>query len=106
VTVFGLFEMPPIWPKNRAFSERLFFIHSVIGIALALSGGRAHQRGALPPFRAKDHVLLRMLTSLKAQADRPMPAQSTSAAVQSSVWQRGLAFIPMFNNLRRFDTNS
>jgi hypothetical protein len=80
VTVFGLFELPPIWPKNRAFSERLFFIHSVIGIALTLSGGRAHRRGALPPFRAKDHVLLRMLTSLKAEAERPMPAQS--AAVQ------------------------
>jgi hypothetical protein len=38
VTVFGLFELLPTWPKNRTFSERLFFIRSVIGIALALSG--------------------------------------------------------------------
>jgi hypothetical protein len=53
VTVFGLFELPPIWPKNRIFSEQLFLIHSVIGSALALSGGRAHRR-------------VHMLTSLKA----------------------------------------
>jgi hypothetical protein len=33
VTVFGLFELLTTWPKNRAFSERLFFIRSVIGIA-------------------------------------------------------------------------
>jgi hypothetical protein len=52
VTVFGLFELMPTWPKNRVFSEHLFFIHSVTGIALALSGGREHRR-------------VRMLTSLK-----------------------------------------
>jgi cytochrome b561 len=38
VTVFGLFELPPTWPNNRVSSEQLFFIRSVIGIALALSG--------------------------------------------------------------------
>jgi hypothetical protein len=43
----------PTWPNDRTFSEQLFFIHSVIGIALALSGGRAHRR-------------VHMLTSLKA----------------------------------------
>jgi hypothetical protein len=53
VTVFGLFELLPTGPKNRTFSEQLFFIRSVIGIALALSGGRAHRR-------------VHMLTSLKA----------------------------------------
>jgi hypothetical protein len=49
----ALFELLPTWPKNRTFSEQLFFIHSVVGIALALSAGRAYRR-------------VRMLTSLKA----------------------------------------
>jgi cytochrome b561 len=29
VLVFGWFELPPIWPENRAFSEELFSIHSL-----------------------------------------------------------------------------
>jgi cytochrome b561 len=35
IIVFGWFELPPIWPENRAFSEQLFFIHTVLGIAIA-----------------------------------------------------------------------
>src|SRR5438034_10383657 len=31
--VFGWFELPPIWRENRAFSEQLFFLHGLIGIA-------------------------------------------------------------------------
>src|SRR6202011_5189020 len=34
VTVFGWFELPPIWPENRAFSEQLFSVHRSIGIAI------------------------------------------------------------------------
>jgi cytochrome b561 len=63
VTVFGLFELLPTWPKNRVFSEQLFFIRSVIGIAwLCLVA--AHIGAALyHHFVRRDHVLLRMLAS-------------------------------------------
>ena len=35
VTFFGWFELPPIWPENRALSEELFSVHNLIGIAIA-----------------------------------------------------------------------
>jgi len=78
VTVFGLFEMPPIWPKNRAFSERLFFIHSVIGIARLCLVAAQIGAALYHHFVRRDHVLLRMLTSLKTEGDRPMPAQQSA----------------------------
>jgi cytochrome b561 len=34
VTVLGLFQLPPICPENHAFSEQVFFVHSLIGIAI------------------------------------------------------------------------
>jgi cytochrome b561 len=34
ILVFWLFELPPIWPVDRPFSESLFAVHRVIGIAL------------------------------------------------------------------------
>jgi cytochrome b561 len=62
VTVFGWFELPPIWPENRAFSEQLFSVHSVIGIAIACLAA-AHIGAALyHHFVRKDRVLMRMIT--------------------------------------------
>ena len=34
ILVFWLFELPPIWPVDRPFSETLFTVHRVIGFAL------------------------------------------------------------------------
>jgi cytochrome b561 len=61
VIVFGLFELPPIWPENRAFSEQLFSVHNLIGIAIACLAA-AHIAAALyHHFVRKDRILMRMI---------------------------------------------
>jgi cytochrome b561 len=60
--MFGLFELPPIWPENRAFSEQLFYIHTLLGIAIACLAA-AHIGAALHHhFVRRDRVILRMIT--------------------------------------------
>ena len=60
ITVFGLFELPPIWPENRGFSDQIFFAHRNIGIFMAalicvhIGGALFHQ------FVRKDNLLARM----------------------------------------------
>jgi len=62
ITVFGWFDLPPIWPENRALSEQLFFVHSLIGFAIACLVA-AHIGAALyHHFVRKDRVLMRMIT--------------------------------------------
>jgi cytochrome b561 len=62
VTVFGWFDLPPIWPENRALSERLFSVHSLIGIAIA-GLAAAHIGAALyHHFVRRDRILMRMIT--------------------------------------------
>jgi cytochrome b561 len=61
IMVFWLFELPPIWPVDRPFSERVFVVHKMIGVAMVLLLG-AHIGGALfHHFIRKDRVLLRMI---------------------------------------------
>jgi len=62
IMVFGLFELPPIWPQDRALSERLFVVHALIGAAIA--GLAALHIGAAlyHHFVRKDSVLMRMIT--------------------------------------------
>ena len=62
IPVLGLFNLPPIWPENRAFSEVLFSVHAYIGWALC--GLLAmHIGGALfHHFIRKDRILMRMVT--------------------------------------------
>jgi cytochrome b561 len=62
VTVFGWFDLPPIWPKNRVFSDQLFFVHGLIGAAIA-GLAAAHIGAALyHHFVRKDRILMRMIT--------------------------------------------
>jgi cytochrome b561 len=62
VTVFGWVKLPPIWPENRAFSDQLFVIHGLIGIAIACLVA-AHVGAALyHHFVRKDRVLMRMIS--------------------------------------------
>jgi cytochrome b561 len=62
ITVFGLFELPPIWPENRAFSEQLFYVHALLGIAIACLVA-AHIGAAMyHHFVCRDRILLRMIT--------------------------------------------
>jgi len=61
ILVFWLFELPPIWPQDRAFSEALFGLHRSFGwmiAALVL----VHVAAALYHHLVRrDDVLVRML---------------------------------------------
>lgn len=60
VLFFWTFELPPIWPENRAFSEQLFVVHKWMGFTIAALLC-AHIAGALfHYFIRKDGVLQRM----------------------------------------------
>jgi cytochrome b561 len=62
IMVFGLFELPPAWPQDRALSDRLFLVHGAIGAAIACLAA-AHIGGALyHHFVRRDRVLMRMIT--------------------------------------------
>jgi cytochrome b561 len=61
IRVFWLFELPSAWPVDRAFSEKMFTVHRLIGIAIALLLC-AHIGAALfHHFVRKDGVLMRMV---------------------------------------------
>lgn len=61
IKVFWLFELPPIWPVDQAFSEKMFAVHRLLGILMALMLC-AHIGAALfHHFIRKDDVLLRMV---------------------------------------------
>jgi cytochrome b561 len=61
VLFFWLFELPPIWPEDRAFSEKMFMAHRAIGIAIA--GLVAMHVGAalFHHFVRRDNILMRMV---------------------------------------------
>lgn len=62
IGVFGLFELPPILPENRAFSDQIFAVHSVIGLAMAALIC-AHIGAALfHHFFQRERVLMRMIS--------------------------------------------
>jgi cytochrome b561 len=61
ISVFGLFELPPICAENRAVSEQLFFVHAVLGATSCVLVG-AHIAAALyHHFVRRDRVLMRMI---------------------------------------------
>lgn len=61
IRVFWLFDLPPVWREDRAFSETMFMAHKFIGIAIALLLC-AHIGAALfHHFIRKDDVLMRMV---------------------------------------------
>jgi len=62
ISVFWLFELPPIWPVDKPFSDRMFTVHLIIGIAIAVLMC-AHIGAALQHhFIRRDRVLMRMIT--------------------------------------------
>ncbi len=62
ILVFWLFELPPIWREDKAFSEMMFTVHRAAGIAIALLLC-AHIGAALyHHFIRKDGVLMRMIS--------------------------------------------
>jgi len=59
---FWLFELPPIWKEDRAFSEAMFRIHMTLGIIIALLV-IVHIAAALyHHFIRKDRVLTSMVS--------------------------------------------
>jgi len=61
VNFFGLFNIPPIVAQNEALSERLFGIHNLLGISIAVLAA-IHIGAALQHFIIlRDGVLQRML---------------------------------------------
>jgi cytochrome b561 len=61
IPVFGLFELPPLAPANRALSERLFALHGALGIAIAVLALLHVAAACHHHFVRKDRVLLRMI---------------------------------------------
>jgi cytochrome b561 len=59
---FWLFELPPIWQEDRAFSDAMFVVHRTMGIVIAILiavhiGAALYHR-----FVLKDRVLARMVS--------------------------------------------
>jgi cytochrome b561 len=61
IKVFWLFELPPIWPVDRAFSERAFAVHRLLGIAIAILLCAPIGAALFHHFVRKDRVLMRMI---------------------------------------------
>jgi cytochrome b561 len=61
IVVFGLFELPPIWHEDRAFSGEVLLVHSLVGLAIA-GLLAAHIGAALHHhFVRRDGILMRMV---------------------------------------------
>jgi cytochrome b561 len=66
INVFWLFQLPPIWPEDRAFSDQVFVVHRAIGYLIVLLLC-AHIGAALfHHFVRRDRVLLRMWSVAKS----------------------------------------
>lgn len=63
IIVFGLFELPPIWPVNQPFSERAFVLHRWIGFVLAALICMHIGAALFHHLVRRDNVLMRMVRS-------------------------------------------
>lgn len=61
VLVFWLFELPPIWKEDRAFSEQMFAAHRFVGIAIAFLAVGHIGAALFHHFVRKDEILMRMV---------------------------------------------
>ena len=61
IIVFWLFELPPIWPIDRAMSEWLFGLHRLLGIVMAALVCTHAGAALFHHFIRRDRVLQRML---------------------------------------------
>ena len=62
VPFFGLFNLPAIWPANRALSDQLAPVHMVLGIAIAVVAAMHIGAALFHHFVRKDHILTRMIS--------------------------------------------
>ena len=61
IKVFWLFELPPIWPVDQPFSERMFGWHRLLGITMAVLICMHIGAALYHHFVRKDDVLMRMV---------------------------------------------
>jgi cytochrome b561 len=61
ILVFWTFTLPPIWPEDRAFSERMFVVHKALGIAIAVLALMHIAAALYHHFVRRDATLMRML---------------------------------------------
>ena len=62
VPFFGLFNLPAIWPEDRALSERLSVVHLYVGISIAVFAAMHIGAALFHHFVRKDRVLMRMIS--------------------------------------------
>jgi cytochrome b561 len=62
VPFFGLFNLPPIWPEDRALSERLSVVHLYFGLAIAALAAIHIGAALYHHFVRKDRILMRMIS--------------------------------------------
>jgi cytochrome b561 len=62
VPFFGLFNLPAIWPENRALSTQLSAIHLYIGIAIVVVAAMHIGAALHHHFVRKDRILIRMIS--------------------------------------------
>jgi cytochrome b561 len=62
IRVLWLFDVPTIWPKDEALSERLFQVHSWVGIAIAALVVVHIAAALFHHFVRRDTVLARMVS--------------------------------------------
>jgi len=62
VPIYGLFNLPSVWPENRALSEQLLFVHRIVGISIAVVAAMHIGAALFHHFVRKDRVLMRMIS--------------------------------------------
>jgi cytochrome b561 len=62
VPFFGLFNLPAVWPEDRALSDRLVVVHRSIGIAIAVVAAMHIGAALFHHLVRKDRVLMRMVS--------------------------------------------
>src|SRR5262245_57300202 len=61
VPIYGLFNLPSIWPENRALSEQLLSVHKVVGIAITIVAAMHIGAALYHHFVRKDRILMRVI---------------------------------------------
>jgi cytochrome b561 len=62
VPFFGLFNLPAIWPANRALSDQLAAVHLYLGLAIAVVAAMHIGAALFHHFVRKDRILMRMIS--------------------------------------------
>ena len=62
VPFFGLFNLPAIWPENRALSTQLSAVHLYLGIAIVVVAAMHIGAALYHHFVRKDRILMRMIS--------------------------------------------